>query len=234
MAGHPWCGADGEGGTAWAGESGEAPTDKCRLRKTILGRIKWGLHFVNQFTSASDSCNVEPGLGASGRHNREGIQIVVYRNGSANGAANGRPSLQDSTIHRLLVGSHRLAGHLNSACDQAGVSLPLARALQFLAGAHEPVRPTQLSRELGRSPAATSELIKRLVNSQQITADVDPNDRRSFLLMLTDAGRAKWHEVQGSLQHAEATIESGYGGQRLEALAGELDELVTALDKTPA
>ena len=175
-----------------------------------------------------------PGLGASGRHKREGIQIVVYRNGSANGAANGHPSLQDSTIHRLLVGSHRLAGHLNSACDQAGVSLPLARALQFLAGAHEPVRPTQLSRELGRSPAATSELIKRLVNSQQITADVDPEDRRSFLLMLTDAGHAKWQEVQGSLQHAEATIESGYGGQRLEALAGELDELVTALDKTPA
>ena len=165
---------------------------------------------------------------------REGIQIVVHRNGSANGAANGLPSLQDSTIHRLLVGSHRLAGHLNSACDQAGVSLPLARALQFLAGAHEPVRPTQLSRELGRSPAATSELIKRLVKSRQITADVDPDDRRSFLLTLTDAGRAKWHEVQGSLQHAEATIESGYGGQRLEALAGELDELVTALDKTPA
>ena len=164
----------------------------------------------------------------------EGTQLDVYRNGSANGAANGHHSLQDSTIHRLLVGSHRLAGHLNTACDQAGVSLPLARALQFLAGAHEPVRPTQLSRELGRSPAATSELIKRLVNSQQITADVDPNDRRSFLLMLTDAGRAKWHEVQGSLQHAEANIESGYGGQRLEALAGELDELVTALDKTPA
>lgn len=162
------------------------------------------------------------------------ISIAVHRNGSANGAANGFHSLQDSTIHRLLVGSHRLAGHLNSACDEAGVSLPMARALQYLAGAHEYVTPTQLSRELGRSPAATSELIKRLVKSEQITADVDPDDRRSFLLMLTDAGRAKWNQVRDALEQAESVIESGYGGPRLEALAGELDELVTALDKVPA
>lgn len=161
---------------------------------------------------------------------KRGIPIAAHRNGSTNGHL----SLQDSTIHRLLVGSHRLAGHLNSACDEAGVSLPMARALQFLAGATEPVTPTQLSRELGRSPAATSELIKRLVRFEQITADVDPDDRRSFRLMLTDAGRAKWNEVRDALQKAEAVIERGYGGRRLEALAGELDELITALDKVPA
>ncbi len=110
----------------------------------------------------------------------------------------------------------------------------MARALQFLASATEPVTPTQLSRELGRSPAATSELIKRLVRSEQITADVDPDDRRSFKLMLTDAGRTKWNEVRGALEQAEAVIERGYGGRRLESLAGELDELITALDRVPA
>jgi len=164
------------------------------------------------------------------QYRKRGIPIAAYRNGSTNGHI----SLQDSTIHRLLVGSHRLAGHLNSACDEAGVSLPLARALQFLAGATEPVTPTQLSRELGRSPAATSELIKRLVKTEQNTADVDPDDLRSYRLMLTEAGRARWNEVRDALQHAEAVIERGYGGHRLEALAGELDELVTALDKVPA
>ncbi len=190
--------------------------------------------FVNPFTNSPYPLSAEFGKGAAGRQLKRGIPISSYRNGSANGAANGHISLQDSTIHRLLVGSHRLAGHLNSACDDAGVSLPMARALQFLAGATEPVTPTQLSRELGRSPAATSELIKRLVRSEQITADVDPDDRRSFLLMLTDDGRAKWDEVRGALQQAESVIESGYGDRRLEALAGELDELITALDKVPA
>ena len=190
--------------------------------------------FVNPFTNSPCSRSADFGKGAAGRQLKRGTPISSYRNGSANGAGNGLHSLQDSTIHRLLVGSHRLAGHLNSACDDAGVSLPMARALQFLAGASEPVTPTQLSRELGRSPAATSELIKRLVRSEQITADVDPDDRRSFKLMLTAAGRAKWNEVRGSLQQAEAVIERGYGDRRLEALAGELDELVTALDKVPA
>ena len=72
------------------------------------------------------------------------------------------------------------------------------------------------------------------MRSEQITADVDPNDRRSFQLMLTDAGRTKWTEVRDALHRAEAVIESGYGGRRLEALAGELDELITALDKVSA
>ena len=52
--------------------------------------------------------------------------------------------------------------------------------------------------------------------------------------MLTDAGRAKWNEVRGALEQAEAVIERGYGGRRLESLAGELDELITALDRVPA
>ena len=192
--------------------------------------------FVNLFTNSlfPHPRSAEFGKGVARRQLKRGIPISSYRNGSANGAANGHISLQDSTIHRLLVGSHRLAGHLNTACDEAGVSLPMARALQFLAGASEPVTPTQLSRELGRSPAATSELIKRLVKTEQITADVDPDDRRSFKLMLTAAGHGKWNEVRGALQHAEAVIERGYGGGRLEALAGELDELITALDRVPA
>ncbi len=192
-------------------------------------RVCESLHKLAKFPNRPSLAGVPPAQCL-----KRGVPIAAHRNGSANGAANGHHSLQESTIHRLLVGSHRLAGHLNSACDEAGVSLPLARALQFLAGATEPVTPTQLSRELGRSPAATSELIKRLVKTEQITADVDPDDRRSFKLMLTEAGHAKWNEVRGALQQAEAVIESGYGGRRLEALAGELDQLVVALDKVPA
>jgi DNA-binding MarR family transcriptional regulator len=120
--------------------------------------------------------------------------------------------------------------HLNSECEQAGVSLPLARALQFLAEANEPVTPTQLSRELGRSPAATSELVKRLINAGRITADVDPKDRRSFLLALTGSGRSKWHEVRSVLAGVESAIERQYGKRRLRDLASAVEELVAKLD----
>ena len=144
-------------------------------------------------------------------------------------STNGKVSGNGSTIHRVLTGSHRVSEHLNSACERAGVSLPLARAFEFLAAAEGSVTPTELSRELGRSPAATSELVKRLVNSKQITADVDPNDRRSFRLALTRAGRVKWKQVSPLLRDAEAFIERSYGKRRLKQLAGEVEELATKI-----
>ncbi len=136
----------------------------------------------------------------------------------------------DLVIHRVLIGSHQVSEYLNSACERAGVSLPLARALQFLAEAEGPVTPTELSRELGRSPAATSELVKRLVNSEQITADVDPNDRRSFQLALTRRGHSKWDEVRAVLEAAEASLTRRYGKRQLADLAGAMDELAATLN----
>jgi len=147
-------------------------------------------------------------------------------------SSGGSDALQPSALHRILTGSHRIAEHLSSACEQAGVSLPLGRALQFLAGAEGPVTPTQLSRELGRSPAATSELVKRLVNDEQITADVDPTDRRSFHLAITPAGRARWNEVRRFLVAAEDAVERDYGKRRLNELASDVEELARMLDVT--
>ena len=164
-------------------------------------------------------------VGRAQRAPRDERRIPIATQGSS------RPDgLQASTIHRVLTSSHRIAEHLNSECEQAGVSLPLARALQFLAEANGPVTPTQLSRELGRSPAATSELVKRLINTGRITADVDPKDRRSFLLALTGSGRAKWYEVRTVLRGAESAIERDYGKRRLTDLAGAVEELVAKLD----
>ena len=128
------------------------------------------------------------------------------------------------------MGSHQVSEYLNSACERAGVSLPLARALQFLAEAEGPVTPTELSRELGRSPAATSELVKRLVNSDQITAEINPNDRRSFQLALTSHGRSNWQDVRAELQAAEASLTRRYGKRQLAELAGAMDDLTAVLN----
>ncbi len=140
----------------------------------------------------------------------------------------------DLVIHRVLIGSHQVSEYLNSACERAGVSLPLARALQFLAEAEGPVTPTELSRELGRSPAATSELVKRLVNSDQITADIDPNDRRSFQLALTSRGRSRWQGVREELEAAEASLTRRYGKRQLADLAGAMEDLAAVLNGATA
>jgi DNA-binding MarR family transcriptional regulator len=109
------------------------------------------------------------------------------------------------------------------------VSLPIARVLQFLGDSDEPVTPTEVSRELGRSPAATSELVKRLVNSGWITADLDPSDRRSFHLALTRSGRSKFNDVTAVLDDVEISIARLYGKRKLIDLASSVDSLVEQL-----
>ena len=137
-----------------------------------------------------------------------------------------RKNGSNSPVHQFLTGAHQISEYLNNACERAGVSLPLARALQCLADSDEPVTPTEVSRELGRSPAATSELVKRLVNSGWITADLDPSDRRSFQLVLTGSGRAKFNGVSAVLDQAEVAITRSYGKRKLIDLASSVDSLV--------
>ncbi len=130
-----------------------------------------------------------------------------------------------------MTGSHQVSEYLNAACTREGASLPLARALRFLAEAEGHVTPSQLARELGRSPAATSEILKRLVRSEEINAEVDPIDRRSFRLTLTRSGRARWAKVRPALESAEAYLVRSYGKQRLAELAGAVEDLAASVEE---
>jgi len=105
------------------------------------------------------------------------------------------------------------------------VSLPLARALQFISLAENSVTPSELSDELGRSPAATSSLIKRLITDESIVVLVDPNDRRSFRISLTKLGIEKWRQIEPVLIDLETTINGDYGVKRLNSLAADLGDL---------
>ena len=140
-----------------------------------------------------------------------------------------RSGLTDLAIHRVLIGSHRVADYLNAACERAGVSLPIARAVQVIAEGEPPVTPMQVSRGVGRGPAAISDVLKRLLNAGYITVDVDPQDRRSFHLKLTRKGRTKWDAVGAELAAAETLITVRYGKQRLAELADAMGDLVSKL-----
>lgn len=112
------------------------------------------------------------------------------------------------------------------------MSLALARALQFISMAEESVTPSELSEELGRSPAATSSLIKRLLRDESVVVVVDPNDRRSFRISLTEQGMEKWEQVEVVLADVEIKIIDDYGVRRLKTLASELGDLKSTVKAT--
>ena len=135
----------------------------------------------------------------------------------------------NSVLHNLLVQAHQVSDQINSAFQKIGVSLPLARALQFVAMAENSVTPSELAEELGRSPAATSSLIKRLMGDESVLVTVDSDDRRSFRITITEQGLAKWRQVEPVLKEVEATVNGDYGVARLKALAADMGDLKTSV-----
>ena len=93
--------------------------------------------------------------------------------------------------------------------------------------------PTKLAKALGRRTSTTAMLIRGLLNAGHMTAEVQPNDRRSFLLQLTPAGKSEWAEVRTPLLSAEAAIEHRFGATRLKALANEFEALASQFDHPP-
>jgi DNA-binding MarR family transcriptional regulator len=90
----------------------------------------------------------------------------------------------------------RVAAHLTRAVEAIprahGLTLGEADVLWCLrrSGAPFTLTPTVLARSLLLSPAGTTNRIDRLEAAGLVERRLDPDDRRSFLVRLTDAGRA--------------------------------------------
>jgi DNA-binding MarR family transcriptional regulator len=110
------------------------------------------------------------------------------------------------------------------------MSLAMARTLQFIASSEDSVTPSELSEGLGRSPAATSSLIKRLISDESVEVLVDPDDRRSFRISLTKVGMKKWRNIEPVLIDVESKISGGYGVNRLKSLAADLGDLKATVE----
>ena len=88
---------------------------------------------------------------------------------------------------------------VTSGLERARRQIPDAAALsvlQVLAGAErqqpaQPVRPKQIASALGVHRSAVTHQLQALEETGQVTLRLDPADRRSWFVALTDAGRAE-------------------------------------------
>lgn len=95
------------------------------------------------------------------------------------------------------------------ASEQALQDLPGgARGYQVLTSAvgEPPRNQGAIAEELGIDRTVLTYLIDDLERLDLVARRPDPADRRSRLVVATDAGRAAWHQHQEALQHVEAHI----------------------------
>ncbi|HET7571034.1 MAG TPA: MarR family transcriptional regulator [Gaiellaceae bacterium] len=98
-----------------------------------------------------------------------------------------------------------------------------------------PLTPTALARVLGMSPTTLSAMIGRLVRKGQVRRAPNPDDGRSYLIELTDAGHATNRdclarfrvELDAVRGHLDGNAEEILAGMRVleTALRRRLDEL---------
>ncbi len=108
-------------------------------------------------------------------------------------------------------------------------------AVQSVINVFGPIRPTELARRLGMPAATLSAWIARLAEAGQLRKAPNPEDGRSYLVELTDAGRdavlAAIPAFAASLARVEATL--GDDLARVEDAASRFGEaLRLALDSS--
>lgn len=109
-------------------------------------------------------------------------------------------------------GMHRLHG---------GKRFPRERVLMILLAHEEGMHQKELAEEMKIGPSSLSELIDKLESDRYVERNVDPEDRRSTLITLTEKGKARAFEAEDMRRSAAA--------ERFAALTQEEKETLLSL-----
>ena len=102
-------------------------------------------------------------------------------------------------LFAVLHASSVLEGRVEAKLSEVGLSLAKLAALHHLTEAGESLPLGQLADRLACVKSNVTQLVDRLETDGLVNRTFDPNDRRSRLAVLTDAGRkayAKGSEIQ--------------------------------------
>jgi len=133
---------------------------------------------------------------------------------------------------RLFLLTEIAARRLNRAADlrlkaEAGVSAAQA-AVMFLLLRRGERRMGAISEVLSLNPPAVTGLVDRMVKAKLVKKTIDPDDRRSAVVVLTQTGRDAAERADAILKDMNATLEDTLGEDAADALHDALTHIATA------
>ncbi|MEU6971026.1 MarR family transcriptional regulator [Kitasatospora aureofaciens] len=130
--------------------------------------------------------------------------------------------------YRLSAADARLRGRATRT--PGALSLTHARALRTLAD-RGPLTITQLAAGTETTGAATTQLVNGLVSAGYVTRTRPPEDKRSVLVALTEAGRDRHRQRQQALTEALHSDLGDYDEEALDRAAEVLHRLSAVYDR---
>lgn len=135
----------------------------------------------------------------------------------------------DALVDELFTTTVVLRSFAESRLRPMGSSVARLRALRMLAREDEPLRMRDLSEMLGIAARTTTTIVDSLEQDGLVERVRHADDRRAFLISLTDAGRAHFEQAEAvdtqALADATGTL-SAQEREQLRALLGKVREAV--------
>ena len=126
----------------------------------------------------------------------------------------------------LVVGDMLMAVHESRLEATLGASQTVAQALAVLDGAGEPLTPSQIGERLIVSSATMTSLLDTLEQRGWVRRTPNPEDRRSLLIEITDAGRATADAFIPGLHKLERRVMSTLSEVERKQLLGLLERVL--------
>ena len=125
----------------------------------------------------------------------------------------------------MLHASSVLESRAEARLSDVGLSLAKLAALRCLTQAGESIPLGQLAERLACVKSNVTQLVDRLEADGLVSRTADPNDRRSRIAVLTDAGRtayAKGSEIQTQAEREMFGVLTASESETLHELLGKL------------
>lgn len=132
-------------------------------------------------------------------------------------------------IPKLHRATHQVGGYLARADHGAPVSQAEAHVLAHLASGAASV--AELHRSFGHKRSTLSSVLNRLEERGLIERRINPDDRRSFMIELTDTGSRVARAVRTSLERLERRVRKRLGDAGADQLARLLGAIADAADE---
>ncbi|GGV20439.1 MarR family transcriptional regulator [Kitasatospora herbaricolor] len=135
----------------------------------------------------------------------------------------------DVLVDELFATTQQLRIFVDGRLREHGASVARLRALRVLARTGEPLRMRDLSDLLGNAPRTTTTIVDSLERDGLVERVRHPEDRRAFLLALTDLGALHYREAE-ELDGAALAVATGTLApaerEQLRALLGRIRQAV--------
>src|SRR5215212_4927619 len=128
-------------------------------------------------------------------------------------------------LFAVLHASSVLEGRLEARLSEVGLSLAKLAALHQLTAAGESLPLGQLAERLACVKSNVTQLVDRLEADGLVSRTFDPNDRRSRLAVLTEAGKKAYAKGSAIQQQAEQELFGALTAEESTTLHQLLDKL---------